>query len=415
MSTAWQTRGVAAAAAAVLAGATLAGCGLLSEPAAVPACGWLDSVKPAADAGHTVVLLDRSASSRGADAPDYVAALRKPVTAAVEAHDVVSIGTFDGSAASVRWTAEDLVTDRGRANPQNRRDDDETATRCVLAELTKAGSLPASVPGSDVIGALHMGGQAMRDEHGIRRIVLATDGLATTGCADLSRVRAGDRGVIDEIEHLCRSQAPNRDDLTGVGVTLLGIGHPAAGRPQPSTLQLDWLGSLWSTLCRDRTGSACDVSTAAVPRAGHDLTGQDDAEPASPDDPVLRFPPAETGVDDDGATRFQLDTSVLFAPNEWVITSAGESSLSRVAANIRREGAARISVDGYTEAEASPDANRTLAQHRADAVSGFLRRHGVTVHDSTGHSDIPPGCAPDDRSCKRRVDIVATHRPHETG
>lgn len=403
----------ALATAAVLCGATLTGCGLVAEPVAAPPCDWLGTAKPVPGTGHTVVLLDRSASTRGAAAPDYVAALRAPVTAAVEAHDVVSVGTFDGSAASVRWTAENLVTDRGRANPQNRRADDKTARGCVLGELAKAGAAPASVEGSDVMGALDMGGQAMRGERGVRKIVLATDGLATTGCADLSRVRPGDRGVIDEIVRHCRDQAPDRDDLTGVDVTLLGIGHPASGRPQPSTLQLDWLASLWSTLCREWTGSACDVSTSPVPATGRDGSGPDDA--AAPGDPELTFPPAESGVSDDGATRFQLDSTVLFAPNKWAITAGGEQRLAQVADRITRDGAARVAVDGYTEAQASPDVNRTLAQHRADAVSGFLRAHGVIVHDSTGHSDIPPDCAPEDRGCKRRVDIVATHRPNETG
>jgi OOP family OmpA-OmpF porin len=390
---------------AVLGATSLAGCDILAEPEPRPSCEWLTATDPVKDAGRTVILLDRSGSTRGSGGPDYAAALHDVVTTTVGTHDVVSVGTFDGSAASVRWTLDGAVTDRGRTNPELRRADDETATRCLLESLAEAGGDPASTPGSDIMGALGMGGQALRGATGAKKVLVATDGLSTTGCADLTRVSIGDHAMIDEISRLCASRAPKRNDLAGVAVTLLGVGHPAGAHPQPSTLQLDWLVALWSELCAGTAAMPCEVSTAPVAPADP----AKEPPPDAPTDPAVSFPPPEQGVQQaDGSTHYQLDSSVLFAPNESVISESGQVSLAAIAADIRETGAGAVTVDGYTEARASAEANRALAQERADAVRMLLAGQGVGHVTATGHAGTAPDCAPADRQCKRRVDIVAT-------
>lgn len=391
--------------AAVLGATSLAGCGILSEAEPRPSCEWLTTTEPAKGAGHTVVLVDRSGSTRGTGGPDYPAALHDVVKTTVEDHDVVSVGSFDGSAASVRWTLDGAVTDRGRTNPELRRTDDATAKRCLIESLAEAGRDTATTAGTDIMGALGMGGQAVRDGTGARKIVVATDGLSTTGCADLTRVTIGDHSMIDEIGRLCQERAPQENNLSGVAVTLRGVGHPAGVHPQPSTLQLDWLAALWSELCADTAASACEVSTEPVAPADP-VT---EPSPDAPADPVVSFPPPEQGVrQPDGSTRYQVDSSVLFAPNEWVISEIGQASLTAIAADITETGAGAVTVDGYTEAQADPEANRTLAQQRADAVRIFLTGLGINQVTATGHTGTAPGCAQADRQCKRRVDIVAT-------
>jgi OmpA-OmpF porin, OOP family len=395
---------VAAAAVATLAATALSGCGsVLATPQSTPSCDWLEHTRPAPDAGRTVVLLDRSGSTHGSGAPDYTEALDHFLAAAVDTHDVVSIGTFDGSAASVRWTNENLVTDHGRENPELRRDDDNVAKRCLRTALSSAERTEAMLPGSDVMGALMMGGQVLGTSSGRKKLVIATDGLATTGCADLSHVVVGDYTVIDPIRRLCAQRAPRDHDLSGVAVTLVGIGHPATGRPQPSTLQLGWLASLWTTLCTGARAKHCDVRMTPIAR------GTDAASAGGgPEDPDVALPAPEHGIrQGDGSTRFQLDSQVLFTPNDSTVSRTGRASLVAIADSIRAEGATEVTVDGYTEAQATPDANATLARDRADAVRGVLAELGITNVRATGHADAAPDCTSTDRQCKRRVDIVA--------
>jgi OOP family OmpA-OmpF porin len=376
------------------------GCGVIAESEEVTSCAWLAETDPAAGAGHTVVLVDRSGSVEGGEAPDYVTALGDVVAAAVKAHDIVSIGTFDGSAATVRWNAEDLVTDRGREHPDLRAADDKTAARCLRTSLDEAAGEGARTPGTDVMGALSMGGQVLRDVRGSRKVVVATDGLATTGCADLTHATLSDHRAIEPITRLCARNVAKGGDLSGVAATLVGIGHPAADQPQPSTLQLDWLRSLWTALCEGTGAEPCEVSTDPV-----GVT--DGGEETTEDDPTITFPPPEHGVRQaDGSTRYQVDSQVLFDPNDATVSAEGRQTLARIADEIAGAGPGVITVDGYTEAQATPEANRGLAQARADAVRGFLAGLGIDVANAFGHPGTAPDCAPADRQCKRRVDIV---------
>jgi outer membrane protein OmpA-like peptidoglycan-associated protein len=108
----------------------------------------------------------------------------------------------------------------------------------------------------------------------------------------------------------------------------------------------------------------------------------------------------------DGSTRYQVDSQVLFDPNDATVSAQGRQTLTRIAGEIAGAGPGVITVDGYTEAQATPEANQGLAQARADAVRGFLAGLGIDVTDAVGHPGTAPDCAPEDRQCKRRVDIV---------
>lgn len=388
-------------AAVALGSSALTGCGaIFAQSEEDTSCAWLSDTDPTEGAGHTVILVDRSGSASGGDSPDYATALADVVTATVRTHDIVSIGTFDGSAATVRWNADALVTDRGHENPERRRADDKAATRCLRSSLTAAAGEAARTPGTDVMGALTMGGQVLADAHGSKKVVVATDGLSTTGCSDLTHASISDHRAIEPIRQLCEQGVAKNDGLSGVAATLIGIGHPAAGQPQPSTLQLDWLRSLWTTLCESTGAKPCEVSTNPVPVAGGPETTKDD--------PTVTFPPPEHGVrQPDGSTRYQVDSQVLFAPNDATISAEGRQTLTRIAGEIAGTGPGAVTVDGYTEAKATPEANRGLAQARADAVRDFLAGLDI-VAAAVGHPGTAPDCAPSDRQCKRRVDIVVS-------
>jgi OOP family OmpA-OmpF porin len=239
----------------------------------------------------------------------------------------------------------------------------------------------------------------LRDTRGPKKVVVATDGLSTTGCTDLTHASISDHRAIEPIRQLCDQTVP-KDSLSGVAATLVGIGHPAAGQPQPSSQQLEWLGSLWATLCENTGAKPCKVSTEPVPVA-------DSRPETAQDDPRITFPPPEHGVrQPDGSTRYQVDSQVLFAPNDATISADGRDTLTTIANEIAGNGTGVVTVDGYTEAQASPEANRGLAQARANEVRGFLTGSGIDVTNAVGHSETAPDCAPSDRQCKRRVDIV---------
>src|SRR3712207_1582686 len=90
--------------------------------------------------GAVIVLVDASNSTRSEDAdkaPDYAVALQDRLKQAVEKKRLVSIGSFSGSAAAVKWSELRLRTDDG-ANSQNRKASVENATKCLQRAVTQA-------------------------------------------------------------------------------------------------------------------------------------------------------------------------------------------------------------------------------------------------------------------------------------
>lgn len=391
-------------------------------------CTWMTST-PAPGAKRSVFLLDRSASTRAsgtttAGAPDYPEALKAAVNAAVDDGHVVTIGIAGGGASTVTWIVEDRITDAGHNNPDRQAEDHGIAKKCLHEELQKAGRSTPTAAGSDPRGGLLAGAEHLKDTGGTGKVVFATDGLPTTGCADLTLAWIGSAATMDEIVRRC---APTGDspELTGIAVDLVGIGHPAPDRPQPATSHLTWLKQLWQRLCQQAYGP-CQVSIDAVAGSASadnrpTKSTADTGVAAAPADPVLRFPATDEGVKDaDGSIRFALDSLVLFDRNSAVISPDGLRTLAKVATRISTIPNVSITVDGYTQADSTPAANHALASRRALAVASVLRGHGVSQVTSQGHPGTAPNCPPEyprgrqhpadpsAQQCNRRVDIVAS-------
>lgn len=407
----------ALAAGLLVAAVALTGCSLLDvQTPQVQPCEWM-SERVDGPATRTMILLDRSnstvAAASGELQPDYVERLTRVVESEVDDKAVVSIGVFGGASTSVQWVVRDLRTDRGRENAGLQQDDREEARDCLTGHLVAAAAIRPRAPGSDIIGALAMAKLSMVDRAGGHRIVLATDGLATTGCADLTKVAVGVPSLIDDLRSNCEA-VPQPVDLGGAHVTMVGIGHPAGRQPQPATSQLFWLNTLWQGLCTD-LNATCEVSSDPISVAAD---GGVPAE-AGLDEPQVTFTPPEEGLSRDHGTVFQLDTEVLFETNSATILPAGAATLERIVARIRAMPPVTIRIDGFTEGQASPAANYVLAKSRADAVAAVLTAGGLTVAEAAGHEGTAPMCpvarpdAPKDdpaRQCNRRVDIVVTER-----
>ncbi|MEA5364477.1 OmpA family protein [Amycolatopsis sp., V23-08] len=372
-------------------------------------CGWLYE-KPESDvpeAGQTAILIDVSNSTRGKDGKgslNYREALKDEISDAAEAGDTVSIGVFDGSAATFQWIENGLITNRGAATPDNKNTDKKTSEECLGKVVDKAMATPPRTPGSDILGALDIAGEKVTgaDHHG--RIVLATDGYATVGCASLTGVDIGDADVVERISQRCKHDP--HADLSKTNVVLLGVGLAAEGQV-PSSSQLYSLAGLWERLCADLAGpDNCTVPLMSIRRS--------DSGPAA--DPKITDPPVRFRKET--TETYKLELGTLFKdPNSFQVSSAGQQQISQIASQIKTSGMDRVLVHGYTEAEATPSENRQLAQWRADAVRAILVREGVTGVTTVAHEGTAPQCGQarrtqeDDektRQCRRRVDIVAT-------
>lgn len=363
-------------------------------------CGWMRTSQNV-DKDATLVLFDQSNSMRAKNPTDQVidnaAVLKDVIAKAVKNRASVQLGTFDGTSASVQLR-QVLATDSGAQNPDNQATDSSTATSCLGEAVRSVIDGPPGQPGSDVLGAVEAAKAALAGQEGEKNIVLVTDGIANVGCADLRNLAIGKDSEIDRVADSCAAREP---DLHGYTLTLLGVGHPAAGQPLPGSGALGWLNSLWGTLCSRMHADVCHVSTAPTPRLAAD------SDVVAPDvtDPTVTFPP-DSGLAQ-AAHVLHVSSDVLFAPNSWVISPTGLRML--VAALDGVDLSTKIEVDGYTEAQSTPDENQKLAQHRADAVWQALVDLGAKNVKAVGFATTAPHCpgGTDDqaRQCNRRVDI----------
>lgn len=412
-----------AVAVAFVAGTALTGCegvlGVQSTPE-TEKCDWMAKAESAAEAPavRTAVLLDRSnstsAATTGELAPDYVERLKNLLKTTIGERAVVSIGVFGGASTSLQWIVQNWRTDRGRKNETNRALDEEQAEACLVEQLQNARAVSPQAPGSDIIGALAMAKLSLAGQPGKPKIVLATDGLATSGCADLTKAQVGVPSLIDDIRAHCRGSVGQSVDLSGTDVTLVGVGYPAGRYPQPAPTQMYWLNTLWRGLCTDLKAT-CDVRSEPINVPARDVVL---ADPRSEEPPVA-FPPPEEGIAGNGSKVFQVGSEVLFEPNSAVILPAGKATLNRIIEQIKAMAPVTVVVNGYTEGQADPAGNYALAKSRADAVATVLSAGGLTVPEAAGHEGTAPLCpkpaanAPKDdpaRQCNRRVDIVATEQ-----
>lgn len=401
---------MAGLAAAVCAAALLTAC----DDGPLPdSCAWMNDPGVKEAGGAAVVLLDASNSTRSADAeksPDYAMALKDRLREIVKGRQTVSIGSFSGNATRVRWTGQKLYTDVDAAE-ENYEDAVANATECLQGFVRSASADGPVEAGTDVLGAATAGFDKVRDANGERSVVLATDGLATVGCASLEKAAIGQTDVLENIVSLCTSRVGETGRAPdGTKLSFVGVGHPAVGAPTPSTGQLLWLGQLWTRLC-ETTGVAkgnCVVDTVST-------MGRAPGRPPAGDvgDPEVKFAKPGEGVDGDKVITWSLGDSdlVLFDFDSDRLKTEGVAQLARVAAKIKQYPAATTTITGHTDARGTNDYNMGLSQRRAEAVRAVLINNGVTTKVETRwFGEEKPLCPNSDdeqaMKCNRRVEIV---------
>ena len=379
-------------------------------PQAGARCAWMSQSPPSG--GRTAILVDTSNSTRAvgtrAGAPDYPTAMRAAVRAAVDRRDTVAVAGFSGTEADLAWSARDRSTDWqvGNPNADNQRDRREEAVGCLDDAVGAAQSSPPRAAGTDVLRAVSAAADWLRQGTGARHLILATDGLVTTGCAGLVRARFVADTEIDAIARTCRAaQEVRPDELAAVDTVLLGVGRPAPHQPVPTPAQVQWLVRLWQRLCLD-AGARCQVSTASATGTG------DGPAPA----PVPAVPDAVVPFGDGTQVVYRVPAAGLFDSGHWAVRPAALPLLVGIAVSTRNEPGARVSVDGYADPRGSAGDNVRLSQRRADAVRDVLVANGLTNVEAHGLGTTTvcpdPGLAGTgvdaDLQCARRVDIVVT-------
>ena len=107
-----------------------------------------------------------------------------------------------------------------------------------------------------------------------------------------------------------------------------------------------------------------------------------------------------------------LEVRVLFAFDSAEITSAYDEEIARVAAVLRQNNAARVTVEGHADATGPEDYNQDLSERRANAVRNLLiLEHGVSPAQAkaVGYGEMAPGVGNDTaegRASNRRVQFV---------
>ncbi|MEU4399431.1 OmpA family protein [Micromonospora orduensis] len=379
-------------------------------PPKKPTCGWL-AESPKAGVGRLAVLVDVSTSTRsasGVGSPDYPAALHGKIEQAVGEQRTVAISPFSGPSGNLSLTTRATNWKAQATNPKNLEGKREDAAGCLQDDVRQAQKTVPGRGGTDVLRAISQAAAWLRADPKAptRELVVATDGLVTHGCADLSRSKFRGKPEIDAIVAECLKGELGVKDLDGITVTMVGVGHPGADQPMPSTAQVRWLRDMWAALCL-AAGATGAPEAGSVPDT--DTAGTVPAPDESVQDPPVRF-----GTD---AAAFSLP-GALFDTGRWTLRPEAAPVLARIAVQIRSSPYTRVVVEGYADPRGGDVDNRTLSENRARAVADALAADGVRSPQSRGMGatttcfDGTPVPATDTSDaglqCLRRVDITAS-------
>lgn len=339
---------------------------------------------------HTVLLIDRSRSARGAPVssggePGSYAALLEPVVReAVREGHTVSIAAFDGG-AELRWRWS--VT-RFRGNDDLEAGHQRNHQACLLEALEEAVASPPAVSGTDVLAAFRAAAVRLGEEDADRRrLIIATDGLTTSGCA--SMVGAGLSA--EEVEAaVSRCETGELPVLDGVEVEMWGLGDRGAGSPALDSRQAAWVKALWQRLCDAASEGSCRLpSTPDIPASGLSPLSEE-----APEDPDPGFPRMEVEAEGE-LLAITIPASLLFDTNSDELLGDAAAQLDAAVAELAQRQATNVRVEGHADSRGDPEANRDLSQRRADRVGDALVQRGATVTVSIGLGETDP-LDPDD-------------------
>jgi outer membrane protein OmpA-like peptidoglycan-associated protein len=138
--------------------------------------------------------------------------------------------------------------------------------------------------------------------------------------------------------------------------------------------------------------------------------------------PVVDLSYESTSLDESVRTQESSDevkvtlaADVLFRFDKATLSPKARDRIGEVAARIRDDSPATVTVDGYTDAKGSNSYNLRLSRRRAQAVAVALRRRGAPRLVVRGHGEADPVARntnedgsdnPEGRARNRRVTIT---------
>jgi outer membrane protein OmpA-like peptidoglycan-associated protein len=138
--------------------------------------------------------------------------------------------------------------------------------------------------------------------------------------------------------------------------------------------------------------------------------------------PVVDLSYESTSLDESVRTAESADeiqvtlaADVLFRFDKATLSGKARDRIDEVAARLRDDSPATVTVDGYTDAKGSDSYNQRLSQRRAQAVAVALRRRGAPRLIVRGHGEGDPVARntntdgsdnPEGRARNRRVTIT---------
>jgi len=381
-------------------------------------CDWTSKPSPkVAASARTVVLVDRSRSFRqpSGDRERMVDTVIDTATSefSTPGSRLVSIGAFDGSSTSVEWAVRNAALPVARGTEGRRQARDKaSAGSCLHDEVSRVLTTPAQLGSTDVLGALFAGSAQLPADGAARELVVFTDGLANTGCADL-RSHQNARDLVEG----CRA-GDGMPQLAGIALTLSGVGSPAVADQALSTDQSRLLQDIWTGLCRAtgaKVPSATDSCVKDLAGAGGSVpeTATDGGEP----DPAvtIRVPRVRRL----GPTiEITVPSDLLFAVDEDRLTSAAAAKVRALVGRQAQQSSTKVKIVGHTDSSASAAYNLALSRRRAESVRKALVKGGFERISTSGSGESRPICkeivrGKKDTDCmsrNRRVDILITTR-----
>jgi OOP family OmpA-OmpF porin len=330
---------------------------------------WRMDDRERPESGITVLLTDVSGSVRGGDdRPDYPKALKPQVDAAVERGDYVYAGSFDGTLGSIRWTAERKLTFSDAQQVPNQQGDREDFKECLNASVRDAAAAVAQADGTDVLAAIDVASQVGgRPGPGGRTVVIATDGMGTRGCFDLTGGNAGRPAFIEALLRDCPSRAGWPRGLGTTSLVMVGVGHPGVGGSELNSSDVSFLGTLWQQACEKAKAAMCSVSALPLSHSG------ESAPDSRRTDPPIRFVPGPATPKIRTVVTFGTD--VLFATGSADIRAGGTDRLRQWARGTT--GVTAVEVVGHADVRDTAQKNARLSEDRSARRGYPVSGHAV--------------------------------------
>lgn len=120
----------------------------------------------------------------------------------------------------------------------------------------------------------------------------------------------------------------------------------------------------------------------------------------------------KTAVSQDGQTRINLDSAILFDFDKSTLKLGTDAVLAEIKSSVLdKHPAAHIVIEGHTDDRGSDLYNLNLSQRRAQAVMGWLQVHGIPPSQMVARgygkfSPKLPNVTDGNRAQNRRVEIV---------